>query len=137
MNNKHENTDLVLVLNNEINITPLLKAYKTLQQALASTKTGLERDGAIQRFEYTFELVWKTLRRLLLAKGLEVNNPRDVFRDAARQGWLQDPTIWFEFLKKRNLTVYTYNQECAEEIFAILAQFNKEVSTVIEAIKKL
>lgn len=96
----------VLILG-KIIITPLLKAQKTLESALEEAESNLERDGAIQRFEYTYELIWKVLKKILSFKDVNVNSPRDVFREAAKQGIIEDPKIWFEFIKKRNLTVYT------------------------------
>lgn len=121
----------------ELNITPLLKAQKTFELSLKEAHSALERDGAIQRFEYTYELVWKTLKRILNFKGIDINNPRDVFREAAKQKFIEDATIWFVFLKQRNLTVHTYNQDCAAEIFSYLPQFEKELTKVVEAIKRL
>lgn len=126
----------VIILDNLV-ITPLLKAQKTFEQALKEAHSELERDGAIQRFEYTYELVWKMLKKILYSKGIDVNSPRDVFREAAKLKLIVDPNIWFTFLNKRNLTVHTYNQECADEIFSLLPQFEKELRAVIDEIKKL
>ncbi|MFH1644774.1 MAG: nucleotidyltransferase substrate binding protein [bacterium] len=118
-------------------ITPLLKAQKIFNSALQEVENDLERDGAIQRFEYTYELIWKNLKKILSFKGIIANSPRDVFREAAKQDLIDDPEIWFEFIKKRNLTVHTYNQDDAEEIFESLPRFKEELSKVIEKIKKL
>lgn len=128
--------DQVIILD-KIIITPLLRAQKTLESALQEAESDLERDGAIQRFEYTYELIWKILKKILSFKGVNVNSPRDVFREAAKQGLIEDPKIWFEFIKKRNLTVHTYNEDDAEEIFECLPKFRDELSKVIEKIKKL
>ncbi|MCF7800131.1 nucleotidyltransferase substrate binding protein [Candidatus Babeliales bacterium] len=121
----------------KILITPLLKAQEKFNQALDQAKTELERDGAIQRFEFTYELIWKVLKKILDYKGLNVNSPRDVFRLAAKEGFIEDPKIWFGFLEKRNLTVHTYNQEYADEIFESLPKFKEELSKVVNKIKKL
>lgn len=128
--------DEVIILG-ELNITPLLRAQKTFEEALKTAHSDLERDGAIQRFEYTYELAWKTLKRILHFKGIDVNNPRDIFREAARQKLIDDPKIWFTFIKQRNLTSHTYNQDCAEEIFDNLPKFEKELAKIIETIKRL
>ncbi len=128
--------DEIIVLGN-INITSLVKAFQTFKQGFALVKTELERDGAIQRFEFTFELSWKTMKRILSFKGIEVNSPRDVFREAAKQKLIDDPVIWFDFLNKRNLTVHTYNQDCADEIFRSLSAFEQKVDEFIVIIRKL
>ncbi len=126
-----------VIILGKIIITPLLKAQKTLEEALKEAESDLERDGAIQRFEYTYELIWKVLKKILSFKGVDVNSPRDVFRESAKQGIIEDPKIWFEFVKKRNLTVHTYNEDDAEEIFECLPCFRDELSKVVEKIKKL
>jgi len=132
LNNQTQN-----IILGEINITSLLKAHKLLENALKQINTELERDGAIQRFKFTFELSWKTLKRILTFKGLDVNNHRDVFRESAKQGLIENVEDWFEFIKKRNLTIHTYNEEYAVEIFESLTQFKIEVQKLIETITKL
>ncbi|MFH0898529.1 MAG: nucleotidyltransferase substrate binding protein [bacterium] len=129
-------TEEVVILGN-INIAPLIKAYNTFKKGLLEVNTELERDGAIQRFEFTYELSWKTMKRILTFKGIDANSPRDVFRESAKQKLIVDPKVWFDFLSKRNLTVHTYNQDCADEIFASLSLFEKEVEQFIKTIKNL
>ena len=120
-----------------INIAPLIKASMRFSKGMLSVDNELERDGAIQRFEFVFELIWKTLKKILAFKGVDVNSPRDVFRESAKQGFIEDPLVWFEFIKKRNLTVHTYNEEFAEEVFENLPEFQEELSKVLEKIKGL
>ena len=128
----------IIILEN-INITPLIKATKQFKKGLdrVDIENELERDGVIQRFEFTFELVWKTLKKILAFKGVDVNSPRDAFREAAKQQLIEDPLIWFEFIKKRNLTTHMYNQNYADEIFQSLPLFKTELDKVIENIKRL
>jgi hypothetical protein len=64
-------------------------------------------DGTIQRFELTFELFWKTVRRLLARQGVEANSPKAVLQQAYRLRWLDDEQAWLALLKDRNLTSHT------------------------------
>lgn len=73
-----------------INISPLLAAKEKLAVALAVEKTELVRDACIQRFEFTFELSWKTMKRILAARSNFVNSPKPVFREAAKDGLIDD-----------------------------------------------
>lgn len=125
------------ILNGKLVITPLIKATQTLQEALKQAKTQLERDGAIQRFEFTYELLWKTLKRILAVKGVHENNPHDVFRTAAKNGLIDNPRFWFETVRKRNLVTHTYNQARADEIFNFLPEFEAELIRVLHTIERL
>lgn len=118
-------------------ITPLLNARAKLQEAIETAQNQLERDGAIQRFEFTYELIWKTLKKVLATKGVDVNSPRDVFREAAKQGLTTEPLVWFEFIKMRNLTTHIYKKEFADEIFAKLPDFERELDLCIKKLLML
>ena len=126
----------VMILNDLI-ITPLLKARDALGIALTAPKTDLNRDASIQRFEFTFELAWKTMRRILKYKGIEINNPRDTIREVAKEGLIQDPKIWFIFLENRNLTSHVYNEDVAEKIYHSLPEFKAALDAFIDKILTL
>lgn len=66
-------------ISNDIYLDPLLKAQKKFENFRQNLNTEQEQAGAIQAFEYSFELAWKTLKRVLKHKGLEVGSPRDTF----------------------------------------------------------
>jgi hypothetical protein len=53
---------------------------------------------------------------------------------AALEDFISDPEIWFDFLKKRNMTVHTYNQNQADEVIAICAAFSVEVKSFLRNI---
>lgn len=117
----------------ELDIAPLLKAQKMFADALVEAKSPLEKTGAIQRFEFCYELAWKTMRRILIKKGLEANNPRDVFRLAAANGLIGSPEQWFESIRKRNL----YDEDLAEAIFDWLPEFKKYLDSFVAIIKNI
>jgi nucleotidyltransferase substrate binding protein (TIGR01987 family) len=117
-----------------VNITPLLKALKKFELFRQNLKTEQERAGAIQAFEYSYELVWKSMQKLLAVRGKTANSPREVFRMSALEGFIADPEIWFEFLIKRNLTVHTYKEEEAMEVIEILPLFSQEVQKFLNNI---
>lgn len=112
-----------------INIESLLKAFNKFEEFRQNLDTEQEQAGAIQAFEYCFELVWKTMKRLLDARGKSANSPREVFRMAGLEGFIKDPEIWFNFLKKRNMTVHTYEEEEAREVISVFSDFSLEIHT--------
>ena len=81
------------------------------------------RDSAIQRFEFTFELAWKTLRAYLGEKGVRVDTPRDTFKEAFQIGMIDDDPGWLEMIKTRNMTSHIYNEKMAEGVYAVLPAY--------------
>jgi hypothetical protein len=82
-----------LLVDTAPDFTPFERALRSLQAAQSQPpRNDLERDGVIQRFEYTFELCWKSIRRVLLYMGrTDVSgSPRPLFRDALEEHFIQD-----------------------------------------------
>lgn len=94
------------------------KALLQLDKAVEMEEyTDLEREGLIQRFEYTIELAWKTLQDLLEAKGYEgVKGPKPVIRQAFKDGYILDGDAWLEMWDGRLLTSHTYNEDTAKDL---------------------
>ncbi len=71
------------IIEGNIDISPLLMAYDQFHEALKIAKSDLEKAGVIQYFEFTYELAWKSLKRILVFRGKDLNSPRPIFREAA------------------------------------------------------
>ena len=119
-----------------MNLQPLQRAIDSLRDILAQPVTPYVRDGAIQRFEYTFELSWKTLQRRLKQDGLDVGSPKQVFRAGQQAGYVKDVESWFAFLKLRNLTVHTYNEDVADEVYAAAIAFLPFAQALLEELRQ-
>lgn len=74
-------------------------------------------DATIQRFEFSIELFWKLLQKILASKGEELVYSRDIVRAAYQGKLINDEQIWLAMVKDRNLTSHTYNQELADTIY--------------------
>ena len=90
------------------------RAYTLLREATepaVSELNQLEREGVIQRFEYTFELAWLTLKDRLEYDGvaLATVTPRNVIREAFGARLIADGETWTEMLSDRNLMSHTYD----------------------------
>ncbi len=125
------------IILNEINISPLLKAQNNFINYQVDMITDRDKAGAVQAFEYSFELCWKILKRVLKSRFLEVNSPKSVFREAAKEKLIPDPEVWFTFQELRNKTSHTYNEHILEEIIAAFPEFTKELNTLIKVLKNL
>lgn len=74
-------------------LTSLEDALKTLEDILQKPKDDIVRDATIQRFEYTYELARKMIRRHLDWAG--VSGPMDLtknelYREAVKAGLIKD-----------------------------------------------
>ena len=77
----------------------------------------LEKEGMIQRFEYTFELAWKTLQDLLEHKGYnDIAGPNPVLGQSLKDGYITDEKQWRSMKRSRELTAHTYNSDTADDI---------------------
>ncbi len=93
------------------------RAYKTLKEAVDITENNLERDGTIKRFEFTFELLWKTLKINLDYYGVDCNSPKICIKEAFRNKLIDDGEIFLDMLEDRNKTTHIYDDETAGKIF--------------------
>jgi nucleotidyltransferase substrate binding protein (TIGR01987 family) len=99
----------------------LASLRKAVTRSQAEPADDEVRDSIIQRFEYTYELAWKMLKRYLAQEGVsEVTtfSQRDLYREAAARGLLEDPVVWFGYQKARTETSHTYNADKAREVHA-------------------
>lgn len=90
---------------------------------LGESVDDVVRDAAIQRFEYTFEALWKAAQLYLREKeGLEQGSPKGVVRACLQVGLLteDESRLAMVMVDDRNLTVHTYNKELAQRIFSNL-----------------
>lgn len=116
----------------------LSKAVLSLREACEQPYSAFIRDATIQRFECTFELAWKSIQRLLKANTTtNVLFAKDLFREAARTGIIEQAEPWFEFLKARNLTSHTYNESTAIEAYRVAKSFLPEAEKLVLTLLKL
>ncbi len=113
------------------------KAFRQLEKGVGQpTFSELEREGLIQRFEYTFELAWKTLQDFLYAQGYDgVNGPKKVIVQAAQDGYIHDGHGWIAMLEDFLTTKHTYEEETAERIFTAIRQ--QHVRLLSELLERL
>ena len=80
--------------------------------------SDLERDGLIQRFEYTWEFGWKTMRDYLLDNGISipVRTVPNVIRAAFQAGLIDDGDAWIKAKNDRNIVSHEYGLAQAERI---------------------
>ena len=119
-----------------ITFDPLKKALMFLEDILKQPFSVYMRAGIVQCFENTFELSWKAMQRVLKQQGVETGSPMQVFRAAKKAGFIDDVNNWAALLKARNLTVHTYNDTVAQEVFEAAVNFPEAVHELIARLEK-
>ena len=102
------------------------KAYRLLKEGLdlkIENLSNLEKEGVIQRFEYTFELGWKTLKDYLEYQGIKVSMTRDTIKEAFAAKIIDNGQAWIDMLEDRNLTSHTYDETKTNEILEKINNF--------------
>ena len=132
-----------------LDLSSLEKACEALDLALKvydksllpddNSEKVLLRDGVIQRFEFTYELCWKMLKRYLEEYSLEkadgLNN-RELFRIGWEQGLVSDPEKWFHYMKMRNQTSHVYDNAKAEAVYASAREFLPDAQYLLKHLKE-
>ena len=118
--------------------------FSTTEKALIALKQMVDKpmqedrsnvDAAIQRFEFTIELFWKLLKKILVSKGVEVVYPKDVLQQAYKGSLIDNEQLWIAMLRDRNLTSHTYNEELADEIYAHIKQYYPVIKQAFDNLK--
>lgn len=103
-----------------VSIEELSKALVALEKALTVEKTDISRDASIQRFEFCVELSWKSAKKVM---GTTATAPKQVIREMAQSGLINDVDFWLKSIDQRNLSSHTYNEKLAEEVFTFATNF--------------
>jgi nucleotidyltransferase substrate binding protein (TIGR01987 family) len=120
-----------------IDISSLIKAKDVFERFRVDMKDDRDEAGAVQAFEFTYELAWKTLKRVLEILGVIVSSPRETFRAAAVNNLITDPEEWFYFMKMRNLTSHVYREETLDEVIQMFDSFSKELTVMMILLQNL
>jgi nucleotidyltransferase substrate binding protein (TIGR01987 family) len=134
-----------------MDLTNLRQAIETLETALRCSQMpslvtldknlpDVVRAAVIQHFEFTFELSWKILERLLGEKlgrdTVKRMSHKMLFRTAAERSLLDDPKRWFDYLDARNKTSHTYNESVAEDVYEKVPAFLADAQKLLSALER-
>jgi nucleotidyltransferase substrate binding protein (TIGR01987 family) len=117
------------------------KAFRLLREALGRVDhlSDLEKEGTVQRFEFTVELAWKTLRDYLEHTGmvLDQNTPKNVIKQAFAAKIISDGQLWIDILDCRNRLSHTYDEAAFDQaVREIAKRFLSAFEELYEFFKK-
>ncbi len=114
------------------------QALATLDELVGAAEvSAVIRDASIQRFEYSFEAVWKASQLYLREmEGVEQASPKGVIRASFQVGLLDEgqAALALHMTDQRNLTAHTYNQDLAAAIHSQLPAFARLMAAWLKAI---
>lgn len=116
-----------------------LRAVQRLGEALeeyAANPTDTVRDGVIQRFEFTFDLAWKSLKEYMQDQGATtpLQFPKQVLREAYAAELIDDERLWLDMLDARNSTSHIYDDRQAA---AVMSGVQKRYYKALRALASL
>lgn len=115
----------------------LTNATKRLKEALEQEETDIVIDGVLHRYEFTFELAWKTLKDYLEYLGIPMNtgSPREVIKESFAHNLISDGETWIKMMLARNSLSHLYDEETSRQIYiAIKNEYIHELEKLVESL---
>lgn len=130
-----ENLDFTALENSLQRLGEVVEIYKK------NPKDTIVRDSLIQRFEFTYSITLKTLRKYFIERAFIVDDVNklsfnEMVRTAMQLNLLKsDLTKWTEFREMRNLTSHTYDENVALKVSGIVPDFYEEITYLLKELK--
>ncbi len=116
------------------------KAVDRLEDALKEEKSEIVIDGVLHRFEFTFELAWKSIKDCLEYLGItdKTGSPRENIKLGFQHGIIQDGEKWIEIMLARNALSHLYDEKTSREIYQkIKDEYIKEFIKLKEKLQEI
>ena len=113
----------------------LINATNRLKEALNEKENDLMIDAVLHRYEFTFELAWKTLKDYLEYLGIAMNtgSPREVIKESYAHGLISDGEKWIKMMLARNSLSHLYDEETSRQLYSeIKDKFIYQIEKLIE-----
>ena len=124
-----------------LDVSSLIKAIASLDEALneygKNPKNRFVRDASIQRFEYTYELSYKMLKRYLEisepnAEDIDQMSFPTLIRTASERGLVENGwDSWKVYRDARNITSHTYNEDKAVQVCLVIPDFLRDAKYLL------
>ena len=117
----------------------LKNAKNRLNEALGEEANDLAIDGVLHRYEFTFELAWKTLKDYLEYLGVQLNtgSPREIIKESFAHHLILNGETWIKMMLARNSLSHLYGEENSRQIYdAIKNEYFVEIEKLVEFFEK-
>ncbi len=128
-----------------LDLSSLEKALNSLEYAVERSQKVPQdeeiRDSVIQRFEYSYELSWKMLKRQLeidsqTPASVDAMSFKEMIREGAERGLVNNPEAWFEYRRQRNITSHVYNETKAISVYETALIFLQDAKVLLQNLKQ-
>ena len=100
-------------------------------------KDNIIRDSVIKRFEFTYELCWKTWKLYYRFQGVDLRHPRDVFMQVFRDGHIEDEQCFVSMIEDRNQSVHVYDEQDVNTIYKhIVESYLNAFQSMLKVLQK-
>lgn len=116
----------------------LINATNRLKEALQEKENEITIDGTLHRYEFTFELAWKTLKDYLDYLGISVNtgSPREVIKESFAHNIIENGETWIKMMLARNSLSHLYDEDSSRQIYKeIKEEYIFEIEKLVEYLK--
>jgi nucleotidyltransferase substrate binding protein (TIGR01987 family) len=121
-----------------LSLQKLRRAVARLEEIVQRPNSDVIRDATIQRFEFTFELLWKTLKMFLEAQGILAKSPKEALQEAFRLRWIRKEEVFLSMLDARNLMSHVYDEKEARAVAKEIRQrFHRPLREVADQLARL
>lgn len=117
----------------------LINATNRLKEALDEEENELMIDAVLHRYEFTFELAWKTLKDYLEYSGVAINtgSPREVIKESFAHNLISDGEVWIKMMLARNSLSHLYDEETSRQVYnEIKNEYINQIQKLIETLEK-
>ncbi len=117
----------------------LVNATNRLKEALNEEESELMVDAVLHRYEFTFELAWKTLKDYLEYLGVTMNtgSPREVIKESFAHELISDGEVWIKMMLARNSLSHLYDEETFREVYEeIKNEYIYQIEKLVETLEK-
>ena len=118
----------------------LLNATERLKEALKQEENDIVIDCVLHRFEFTFELAWKTMKDCLENQGIvgKIESPREILKEAFSAGLIENGEVWMDMMLSRNELSHLYDEETSRKIYDdIKEKYILEINKLVQKLDNI